>query len=101
MPSLSSVTAAAAADAAEIPADFRVSITNAPGRDSYPLSSFTYLLVYQKQSDAAKGKALAGFLRWMLTDGQKYAAPLEYAPLPAALVHREEAQIQKITLPGG
>ncbi len=98
-PNLESVTAAAAADASDIPADFRVSITNAPGRQSYPLSSFTYLLVYQKQTDAAKGKALVGFLHWMLTDGQKYAAPLDYAPLPSALVQREEAQIGKITLP--
>jgi phosphate transport system substrate-binding protein len=100
VPSLASVTAAAAADASDIPADFRVSITNAPGKDSYPLSSFTYLLVYEKQTDASKGKALIGFLHWMLTDGQKYAAPLEYAPLPSALVQREEAQLQKIILPG-
>jgi phosphate transport system substrate-binding protein len=101
VPSLDSVTAAAAADASEIPADFRVSITNAPGKASYPLSSFTYLLVYEHQSDAVKGKALVDFLRWMLTDGQKYAPPLEYAPLPSALVAREQAQIQKIALPGG
>jgi phosphate transport system substrate-binding protein len=100
VPSLDSVTAAAAADASDIPADFRVSITNAPGKNSYPISSFTYLLVYQKQTDAAKGKALVGFLHWMLTDGQKYAPPLDYAPLPSALVRREEAQIQKIVLPG-
>lgn len=101
VPSLDSVTAAAAADASDIPADFRVSITNAPGKNSYPLSSFTYLLVYEHQSNAAKGKALVEFLRWMLTDGQKYAPPLEYAPLPSALIGREQAQIQKIVLPGG
>ncbi len=99
--SLAGVTAAAAADAAQIPADFRVSITDAPGKDSYPLSSFTYLLVFPKQTDATKGKALVGFLRWMLTDGQQYAAPLQYAPLPSALVGRENAQIGKIVLPGG
>jgi len=99
--SLAGVTAAAAADAAQIPADFRVSITDAPGKDSYPLSSFTYLLVFPKQTDATKGKALVGFLRWMLTDGQRYAAPLQYAPLPSALVGRENAQIGKIVLPGG
>jgi phosphate transport system substrate-binding protein len=98
---LAGVTAAAAADAAQIPADFRVSITDAPGRDSYPLSSFTYLLVYAKQTNATKGKALVGFLRWMLTDGQQYAPSLQYAPLPAALLGRENAQIGKITLPGG
>jgi phosphate transport system substrate-binding protein len=99
--SLSSVTAAAAADAGQIPADFRVSITDAPGRDSYPMSSFTYLLVYTRQPDAVKGKALVGFLRWMMTDGQQYAPPLYYAPLPSALVGREQAQIGKIVLPGG
>src|SRR5208337_3220681 len=64
--SLASVTAAAAADASQIPADFRVSITDAAGKDSYPLSSFTYLLVYVHQTDATKGKALDGFLSWML-----------------------------------
>jgi len=98
---LAGVTAAAAADAAQIPGDFRVSITDAPGSDSYPLSSFTYLLVYTHQADATKGKALVAFLRWMLTDGQQYAPPLQYAPLPSALVAREQAQIQKIILPGG
>jgi phosphate transport system substrate-binding protein len=100
-PTLSGVTAAAAADAAQIPADFRVSITDAPGKDSYPLSSFTYLLVYPKQTDATKGKALVGFLRWMLTDGQQYAPALQYAPLPTSLLGRENAQIGKVTLPGG
>ncbi len=99
--SLDTVTAAAAADAAQIPADFRVSITDAPGKDSYPLSSFTYLLVFTHQTDATKGKALLGFLRWMLTDGQQYGSPLSYSPLPAAVVGREQAQIQKIVLPGG
>jgi phosphate transport system substrate-binding protein len=99
--SLQTVTAAAAADAAQIPADFRVSITDAPGRDSYPLSSFTYLLVFTHQTDATKGKALAGFLRWMLTDGQQDASSLSYAPLPTAVVGREQVQIQKIVMPGG
>ena len=99
--SLASVTAAAAADASQIPADFRVSITDAAGNDSYPLSSFTYLLVYVHQTDATKGKALVGFLSWMLTDGQQYAPALSYAPLPSALLGRENAQIGKIILPGG
>ncbi|MGO9057275.1 MAG: phosphate ABC transporter substrate-binding protein PstS [Candidatus Binataceae bacterium] len=99
--SLASVTAAAAADASQIPADFRVSITDAAGKDSYPLSSFTYLLVYVHQTDATKGKALDGFLSWMLTDGQQYAPALSYAPLPSALLGRENAQIGKIILPGG
>jgi phosphate transport system substrate-binding protein len=99
--SLTTVTAAAAADAPQIPADLRVSITDAAGKDSYPLSSFTYLLIYDKQTDATKGKALIGFLRWMLTDGQQYAPSLQYAPLPSAVLGKEEAQIGKITLPGG
>jgi phosphate transport system substrate-binding protein len=99
-PSLATVTAAAAADASQIPADFRVSITDAPGKDSYPLSSFTYLLVYRSQANATKGKALVGFLRWMLTSGQQYAPSLYYAPLPPSLVQREKAQIGKIKLPG-
>ena len=98
---LNSVTAAAAAGASQIPADFRVSITDAPGGDSYPLSSFTYLLVYTHQTDATKGKALVGFLTWMLTDGQQYAPALYYAPLPSSLLAREKAQIAKIVLPGG
>jgi phosphate transport system substrate-binding protein len=98
---LSSVTAAAAADASQIPADFRVSITDAPGGDSYPLSSFTYLLVYTHQSDTTKGKALVGFLTWRLTDGQPYAPALYYAPLPSSLLAREKAQVGKIVLPGG
>jgi phosphate transport system substrate-binding protein len=98
---LNSVTAAAAADASQVPADFRVSITDAPGGDSYPLSSFTYLLVYTHQTDATKGKALVGFLGWMLTDGQQYAPALYYAPLPSSLLAREKTQIGKIVLPGG
>ena len=98
---LNSVTAAAAADASQIPADFRVSITDAPGGDSYPLSSFTYLLVYSHQTDATKGKALVGFLGWMVTDGQQYAPALYYAPLPSSVLAHEKAQIAKIVLPGG
>jgi phosphate transport system substrate-binding protein len=98
---LSSVTAAAAADASQIPADFRVSITDAAGGNSYPLSSFTYLLVYTHQTDPTKGKALVGFLGWMLSAGQQYAPALYYAPLPSSLLAREKAQIGKIVLPGG
>src|SRR5579875_2232847 len=72
-PSLESVTAAAAALASQMPADFRVSITDAPGPNSYPISAYTYLLVYQHQKDPAKGRAIVGFLRWALHEGQKYA----------------------------
>jgi phosphate transport system substrate-binding protein len=95
-PALEGVTAAAASAAANMPADFRVSITNAPGADSYPLSSFTWLLVYKKQSDHARGAALVRFLNWALHDGQKYAAPLYYAPLPAQVIALEEKQLKQI-----
>ena len=79
--SLESVTAAAAS-APKMPPDFRVSITNAPGKDAYPISSFTWLLIPEQSKDAAKGKILADFLNWMVTDGQKMTSALSYAPLP-------------------
>ena len=97
--SLDGVTAAAASMADQIPADFRVSITDAPGPQAYPISSFTYLLVYQKQSDKAEGTAIVNFLKWAITTGQQYAVPLKYAPLPAAVVAREQAQIGTIQVP--
>ena len=84
---LKGVTAAAAS--AVVPDDFRVSITNAPGKDAYPISSFTWLLVPAKIQDAQKRKILTDFLRWMLADGQKLAEPLGYAPLPKAVVAKE------------
>jgi phosphate transport system substrate-binding protein len=79
--SLDGVTAAAAS-APKMPADFRVSITNAPGKDAYPISSFTWLLIPAQSKDAAKGKILADFLSWMVADGQKMTNALSYAPLP-------------------
>lgn len=84
---LKGVTAAAAS--AVVPDDFRVSITNAPGKDAYPISSFTWLLVPAKIQNAQKRKILTDFLRWMLADGQKLAQPLGYAPLPKAVVDKE------------
>jgi phosphate transport system substrate-binding protein len=95
-PALEGVTAAAAGAAANMPEDFRVSITNAPGADSYPLSSFTWLLVYKKQSDHVRGTSLVKFLNWALHDGQKYAAPLYYAPLPAQVIALEEKQLKQV-----
>lgn len=77
-----SITAAAAATATEMPKDFRVSITNSKDEDAYPISSFTWLLVPEKIEDPAKRKAIAQFLRWVLTEGQKFAAAKHYAPLP-------------------
>ena len=81
--SLDSVTAAAAS-APKMPADFRVSITNAPGKDAYPISSFTWLLIPAQSKDAAKGKILSDLLNWIVSDGQKMTADLSYAPLPAS-----------------
>lgn len=93
---LESVTAAAAGAAKNMPADFRVSITNAPGQGSYPISSFTWMLVPTQIHDAAKRDTIKAFLKWMLTDGQKYPADLGYAPLPKEVVSKEEMQIDKI-----
>jgi len=96
LPSLKSVTAAAASVSKTMPADFRVSITDAAGKDSYPISGFTYLLMYQKM-DSVKGPRLVKFLKWAMTDGQKFAEPLFYAPLPKDLVKKVEAKIETIS----
>jgi phosphate transport system substrate-binding protein len=93
---LDSVTEAAASAAKTMPADFRVSITNAPGKKAYPIATFTYLLIPSKIDDPAKKKAIVAFVHWMLTEGQKYAAALAYAPLPKAVVAQEEKQIALI-----
>jgi phosphate transport system substrate-binding protein len=95
-PSLESVTAAAASAAKEMPPDFRVSITNAMGKDAYPISTFTWMLIPSEIPDAAKAKAIKAFLQWMLTDGQKDAASLSYAPLPKAVAAKEEKQIAMV-----
>ena len=94
-PSFDSVTAAAAS-VKDMPADFRVSITNAPGAGSYPISTFTWLLIPSQIPDAGKKAAITGFLKWMMTDGQKEAQPLSYAPLPKAVTAKEEKQIALI-----
>jgi phosphate transport system substrate-binding protein len=86
---LASVTAAAAGAAKNMPDDFRVSITNAPGKTAYPISSFTWLLVPAKFSDAAKRDAIKGFVKWMLADGQNYTEALSYAKLPKEVVAKE------------
>jgi len=100
-PSLESVTAAAAAAAAQMPDDFRVSITNAEGAGAYPISGMTWLLVYEKQSDAEKGKKLVKFLDWALTDGQRAAPDLHYAPLPVAVATKARASLAKIVSSDG
>jgi phosphate transport system substrate-binding protein len=91
-----SVTDAAAGAAKEIPADFRISITNAPGKNAFPISSFTYLLIPSTIPDAGKSKAIVAFLQWMLADGQKFAPGLYYAPLPKEVVAKEIKQIALI-----
>jgi phosphate transport system substrate-binding protein len=97
-PSTESTSEAAAGVA--IPEDFRISITNSKGKGAYPISSFTYLLVYRDQKDPQKGKALAQFLWWAIHDGQKLAAPLDYAPLPKAVVAKVETALHAITVDG-
>lgn len=93
---LAGVSAAAAAFAKTMPEDFRVSITNPPGKGAYPISSFTWLLIPAKISDAGKRDALKGFLKWALADGQNYAENLSYAKLPQDVVARELKAIDKI-----
>jgi phosphate transport system substrate-binding protein len=93
--SLDSVTAAAAS-VKNMPADFRVSITNAPGKDAYPISSFTWLLIPAQSKDAAKGKIIADFLNWMVDDGQKMTAELTYAPLPASVATKVKDEIKQV-----
>jgi len=93
--SLAGVTAAAAS-APKMPADFRVSITNAPGKDAYPISSFTWLLIPAQSKDAAKGKILHDFLNWMVTDGQKMTTELTYAPLPDNVVQKVKEAIKEV-----
>jgi len=96
--SLESVTAAAAAAVKAMPADFRVSITNAPGKGVYPISSFTWLLFYENPKDKQRAKIMMDFLKWALTDGQKYCAELGYAPLPQEVVSLEMNALKKIKL---
>jgi phosphate transport system substrate-binding protein len=93
---LASVTAAASGAAKEMPDDFRVSITNAPGKVAYPISSFTWLLIPQKFQDAGKRDAVKGFLKWMLADGQESVEALSYAKLPKEVVEKEKKAINNI-----
>ncbi len=100
-PSLPSVTEAAASAKFEKNTDFRVSITNAPGKGAYPISSFTWLLVRPDTPDAGKAKALRDFLAWMITpDAQKMASELKYAPLPAEVVKLIEARLPTLKANG-
>src|ERR1700730_11685054 len=93
---LASVSAAAAGSAKDMPADFRVSITNAPGAKAYPISSFTWLLIPQKFQETAKRDAIKSFLSWMLVDGQNQVEALSYAKLPKEVVEMEKKAIGNI-----
>jgi len=93
---LESVTAAAAGAAKQMPEDFRVSITNSPAKDAYPISSFTWLLIPQKIADPAKKKVITDFLQWMLGDGQKMVEALSYARLPQEVIAMEKKSIATI-----
>jgi phosphate transport system substrate-binding protein len=93
-PTVDSVTAALAT--AQIPDDFRFSMTNAPGKDAYPIAGATWLLVYQQQKDPAKGKKLVEFLKWAAKDGEKMAKNLDYAPLPETVQERVLKEVNEI-----
>ena len=99
-PTLESVTAAAAGVADTIAPDLRASIVNADGEKAYPISGFTWLLVYEKQTDKAKAATLAKLLWWAIHDGQRYNAELGYAPLPEGIVSKAEAKVKAITVDG-
>jgi phosphate transport system substrate-binding protein len=99
-PSIEAVTVAAAGALGTTPDDLRVSITDAAGPTAYPISSYTYILVYREQPDGVKGKVLVDFLWWGIHDGEKFAKDLLYAPLPDEIVKRAEAKINSITFGG-
>ena len=102
-PTIESATAAAAGAAATLPAgtDYRVSIVNAKGSGAYPIASFTWILVYQNQPDATKGKKLVDFLTWALTDGQSQASALDYAPIPDAMSRQLVERLKTIKVGSG
>jgi len=95
-PTIKSTSSAAAGAVKHMPADYRISLVNQPGKEAYPIVGFTYLLVYEQQKDPAKGKKLVDFLNWELKKGQKMAAALLYAPLPENVVRMVEKTIQSI-----
>jgi phosphate transport system substrate-binding protein len=96
VPSVSSVTAAAAGAAANMPADFRVSITNAPGAEAYPIASFTWILLYEDPPEKAQAGTMRDFMRWALTDGQKMAPELGYANLPQQVIDLELKALEQL-----
>jgi phosphate transport system substrate-binding protein len=101
-PSVEAATAAAEGVAAKLSpkSDYRISIVNAQGAQAYPISSFTWIILYQEQSDPTKGKKLVDFLRWALTDGQSAAPALDYSPLPAAMATRLVERLGTVRIQG-
>jgi phosphate transport system substrate-binding protein len=99
-PTLASTTAAVRGAAAALQQDVRTPIVNAPAPDAYPIAGLTFLLVYEDQRDAAKGRVLGQFIQWAMTDGEKMAEPLYYAPLPPELVRVNQANLSKLTSAG-
>lgn len=97
-PSPAATTAALASLSKELQKDVRVSVTDAPGEGSYPIAGLTYLILYQSQENTTKGKTLLEFLRWAMTDGQKYATALFYSPLPAELIKLNETKITSVSI---
>ena len=100
LPTVESITAAAAGVMARLPenSDFRLSIVNAPGAAAYPIASFTWIVLYQNQADADKGRKLLDFLRWALREGDASAAALDYAPLPAAMDERLTKRLETVNV---
>ena len=98
MPTFDAVSAAAAGFINDMPADLRVEITNADGKDSYPISGFTWLLIYKDMKNKEKAKAIVNFLKWAVTDGEKYAKELYYAPLPKEVVELDKKKIAQISI---
>ena len=99
-PTIASVSASAADIARGLPkdTDFRLSIVNAPGKDAYPISSMTWLLVYERQANVDKGRKLVDFLTWMLNDGQQSAPALDFAPLPPAITRQLKDRLKQIKI---
>ncbi|MFA6149103.1 MAG: phosphate ABC transporter substrate-binding protein PstS [bacterium] len=100
LPTIEATSAAAAGTAKSMPPDFRVSLVDAPGKESWPISGLTWILVYKDQKDEARGKAIVRFLKWAITDGQKMEAPLDYAPLPKAVAAKIDKALKQISFKG-
>jgi phosphate transport system substrate-binding protein len=96
-PTLEATSAAAAGAEKSMPGDFRVSLVDAPGKDSWPIAGLTWLLVYKEQRDVAKGKALVQFLKWAVKDGQKLEAALDYAALPKPVTEKVDQALRQVT----